>query len=80
MQSLESLFDPRATQPPDRHENAARRARTVSGSKLTQDEDGDSIKDGAYVGQQPHDHSQLREKQRATQRAQDQRQAALTHE
>lgn len=44
----------------------------VSGSKLTQDEDGDSIKDGAYVGQQPHDHSQLREKQRATQRAQDQ--------
>lgn len=74
MQSLESLFDPRATQPPDRHENAARR------SKLTQDEDGDSIKDGAYVGQQPHDHSQLREKQRATQRAQDQQQAALTHE
>lgn len=29
---------------------------------LTEDEDGDAIEDGSYVGQQPHDHGQLRRK------------------
>lgn len=26
---------------------------------LTQDENGDSVEDSSYVGEQPHDHSQL---------------------
>lgn len=30
---------------------------------LTQDENGDSIEDGSYVGEQPHDHSQLESEQ-----------------
>ena len=30
---------------------------------LTQDENGDSIENCSDIGQQPHDHSQLRDKQ-----------------
>lgn len=34
--------------------------------RLTQDENGDPIEDGSHVGQQPHDHSQLWKKNKAT--------------
>lgn len=32
---------------------------------LTQDENGDAIEDGSYVGEQPHDHSQLGREQKS---------------